>query len=130
MSLAIELTRLKEESKTASMLTRCKTNAETIMKKRSEILSRLKEAKNEFLNGDESVKEKAEEKRKKAMEEFEIQNERFVQLKKICDKYSSASSQSSGGRKSIRRKSIRKKSIRRKSIRRKTKSRVHTRSRY
>jgi len=66
MSLAAyEVIRLKEESKTAEMLIRCKQNAKTIMERKAEIISRLKAAKNEFLNGDEREKANAEEKERK-----------------------------------------------------------------
>lgn len=90
LSAASEVIRLKEESKTAEMLIRCKKNAETIMEKKSEIISRLKAAKNEFLNGDEMQKANAEEKRKKAMEEYEIQETRLKKLMELCKNYSSA----------------------------------------
>ena len=91
MSLAAyEVIRLKEESKTAEMLIRCKQNAKTIMERKAEIISRLKAAKNEFLNGDEMQKANAEEKRKKAMEEYEIQETRLNRLIDLCKNYSSA----------------------------------------
>jgi hypothetical protein len=91
MSLAAtEVIRLKEESKTAEMLIRCKQNAKTIMERKAEIISRLKAAKNEFLNGNEMQKVNAEEKRKKAMEDYEIQETRLKKLMDLCKNYSSA----------------------------------------
>jgi hypothetical protein len=45
LAAASEVIRLKEESKTAEMLIRCKQNAKTIMERKAEIISRLKAAK-------------------------------------------------------------------------------------
>jgi hypothetical protein len=135
LSAASEVIRLKEESKTAEMLIRCKNNAKTIMEKKSEIISRLKAAKNEFSNGNETQKANAEEKRQKAMEEYKVQEERLNRLMKLCKNYSSAFAPSTSQSKSTATKTTKtsggkRKRKTKKGKKRKTKYRGRTRRRY
>ena len=134
LAAASEVIRLKEESKTAEMLIRCKKNTETIMERKAEILSRLKAAKEEFLNGNEMQKANAEEKRQKAMEEYEVQETRLKRLMELCKNYSSAFAPSTSSTKSSTRTTKTSGGKKRKTKKtkrgRKTKSRGRTHRRY